>query len=120
MHKCIIIDKIGAFCVGSIMVANGMLMCCVNILSGGICRGMQEEVMLREQDYGNFHQHDLLKQVKEERLKYSRFYYRFPQGESAGRHGHAWLSGVRHILHTKHALTCALDVLAQQRSSVFI
>eukprot|EP01023_Acetabularia_acetabulum_P068482 TRINITY_DN9721_c1_g1_i1.p1 TRINITY_DN9721_c1_g1~~TRINITY_DN9721_c1_g1_i1.p1 ORF type:complete len:443 (-),score=52.55 TRINITY_DN9721_c1_g1_i1:1693-3021(-) len=44
--------------------------------------GVQEEVQLREQDFGNF-QDPLLKQrEKEERLRFGRFFYRFPNGES--------------------------------------
>ena len=43
-------------------------------------RGAQEEVQLREQDFGNFQ--DLIGREKlaEERLRFSRFFYRFPNG----------------------------------------
>lgn len=43
---------------------------------------MQEEVQLREQDFGNFQDAALKAAEKSERLKYGRFFYRFPNGES--------------------------------------
>ncbi|KAL6759865.1 histidine phosphatase superfamily [Haematococcus lacustris] len=45
--------------------------------------GVQEEVQLREQDFGNFQSDPEGKQrEKGERLRFGRFYYRFPEGES--------------------------------------
>lgn len=45
--------------------------------------GYQEEVLLREQDYGNFvTSAEQLAAAKEERLRFGRFWYRFPNGES--------------------------------------
>ncbi|KAK3240875.1 hypothetical protein CYMTET_49318 [Cymbomonas tetramitiformis] len=43
--------------------------------------GKQEEVQLREQDFGNF-QDDNLPNFWDERLRFGRFFYRFPNGES--------------------------------------
>ena len=43
---------------------------------------MQEEVQLREQDFGNFQDHDRKQREKAERLRFGRFFYRFPNGES--------------------------------------
>lgn len=43
---------------------------------------LQEEVQLREQDFGNFQDAALKAAEKSERLKYGRFFYRFPNGES--------------------------------------
>jgi broad specificity phosphatase PhoE len=45
-------------------------------------RGVQEEVQLREQDFGNFQDHDRKQREKAERLRFGRFFYRFPNGES--------------------------------------
>ncbi|KAI8475889.1 MAG: histidine phosphatase superfamily [Monoraphidium minutum] len=44
--------------------------------------GMQEEVQLREQDFGNFQDADQKEREKAERLRFGRFFYRFPNGES--------------------------------------
>ncbi|PRW57633.1 glycerolphosphate mutase [Chlorella sorokiniana] len=44
--------------------------------------GVQEEVQLREQDFGNFQDAEGKKREKLERLRYGRFFYRFPHGES--------------------------------------
>jgi len=44
--------------------------------------GVREEPQLREQDFGNFQDLDLKEREKEERAKYGRFFYRFPNGES--------------------------------------
>jgi broad specificity phosphatase PhoE len=44
--------------------------------------GVQEEVQLREQDFGNFQDTDGKKREKAERLRFGRFFYRFPNGES--------------------------------------
>jgi broad specificity phosphatase PhoE len=48
------------------------------------CRvvGCQEEVQLREQDFGNFQDAEGKKREKAERLRFGRFFYRFPNGES--------------------------------------
>lgn len=45
--------------------------------------GFQEEVQLREQDWGNFQDAVALQANKDERVRYGRFFYRFPNGESA-------------------------------------
>lgn len=44
--------------------------------------GMREEVQLREQDFGNFQNPDRMACDQDERRKFGRFYYRFPNGES--------------------------------------
>eukprot|EP00877_Chromochloris_zofingiensis_P000455 jgi/Chrzof1/1040/Cz01g38050.t1_PGM7[v5.2] len=44
--------------------------------------GWQEEVQLREQDFGNFQDAEGKKREKAERLRFGRFFYRFPNGES--------------------------------------
>ena len=44
--------------------------------------GIQEEVQLREQDFGNFQDLAGKAREKEERLRFGRFFYRFPNGES--------------------------------------
>eukprot|EP00877_Chromochloris_zofingiensis_P014179 jgi/Chrzof1/9014/Cz03g33010.t1 len=45
--------------------------------------GLQEEVQLREQDFGNFQNPDQIKRDISDRNKFGRFYYRFPHGESS-------------------------------------
>ncbi|KAF6250885.1 histidine phosphatase superfamily [Scenedesmus sp. NREL 46B-D3] len=45
--------------------------------------GFKEEVQLREQDWGNFQAPGQQTRNYEERLKYGRFFFRFPEGESA-------------------------------------
>ena len=45
-------------------------------------QGVQEEVQLREQDFGNFQDTEGKKREKAERLRFGRFFYRFPNGES--------------------------------------
>ncbi|GIL57249.1 hypothetical protein Vafri_12506 [Volvox africanus] len=49
---------------------------------GGLVSGVQEAVQLREQDWGNFQDPRVQAECKAERLRYGRFYYRFPSGES--------------------------------------
>ncbi|KXZ49091.1 hypothetical protein GPECTOR_23g23 [Gonium pectorale] len=49
---------------------------------GGLVSGCREAVQLREQDWGNFQDPRVQAECKEERLRYGRFYYRFPSGES--------------------------------------
>lgn len=44
--------------------------------------GWQEEVQLREQDFGNFQDPEGKQREKTERLRFGRFFYRFPNGES--------------------------------------
>jgi len=44
--------------------------------------GVQEEVQLREQDFGNFQSTAGKVHEKADRLRFGRFYYRFPNGES--------------------------------------
>ena len=50
--------------------------------SPGNIRGVQEEVQLREQDFGNFQDAEGKQHEKAERLRFGRFFYRFPNGES--------------------------------------
>ncbi|XP_066376574.1 phosphoglycerate mutase-like protein AT74H isoform X1 [Miscanthus floridulus] len=45
--------------------------------------GVREEPRLREQDFGNFQDREQMRLEKEIRLRYGRFFYRFPNGESA-------------------------------------
>ncbi|XP_074335663.1 phosphoglycerate mutase-like protein AT74H [Apium graveolens] len=45
--------------------------------------GAREEVRVREQDFGNFQESERMKTIKETRERYGRFFYRFPEGESA-------------------------------------
>lgn len=45
--------------------------------------GVREEPRLREQDFGNFQDQEQMKIQKEVRVRYGRFFYRFPNGESA-------------------------------------
>lgn len=42
-----------------------------------------EDSRLREQDFGNYQNPDVIKRAKEERWRFGAFYYRFPHGESA-------------------------------------
>ncbi|KAJ0753690.1 putative phosphoglycerate/bisphosphoglycerate mutase, active, histidine phosphatase superfamily [Helianthus annuus] len=45
--------------------------------------GVREECRIREQDFGNFQVAERMKIVKETRERFGRFFYRFPEGESA-------------------------------------
>lgn len=45
--------------------------------------GVREECRVREQDFGNFQEEQRMKVIKETREKFGRFFYRFPEGESA-------------------------------------
>ncbi|KAK4744927.1 hypothetical protein SAY87_011239 [Trapa incisa] len=45
--------------------------------------GVREEPRLREQDFGNFQDGQKMKLDKAKRIVYGRFFYRFPDGESA-------------------------------------
>uniref|UniRef100_A0A0D9WKX3 Phosphoglycerate mutase-like protein AT74H n=1 Tax=Leersia perrieri TaxID=77586 RepID=A0A0D9WKX3_9ORYZ len=45
--------------------------------------GVREEPRLREQDFGNFQDGERMRADKEARRRYGRFFYRFPDGESA-------------------------------------
>ncbi|CAL0308578.1 unnamed protein product [Lupinus luteus] len=45
--------------------------------------GVREECRIREQDFGNFQERERMEVIKEQRQRFGRFYYRFPQGESA-------------------------------------
>lgn len=45
--------------------------------------GVREEPRLREQDFGNFQDREKMRVDKEKRLRFGRFFYRFPDGESA-------------------------------------
>lgn len=45
--------------------------------------GVREECRIREQDFGNFQVEERMKIIKEARLRFGRFFYRFPEGESA-------------------------------------
>lgn len=53
-----------------------------SVLPEGMVRGAQEEVQLREQDFGNFQDEDGKRHEKAERIRFGRFFYRFPNGES--------------------------------------
>lgn len=48
------------------------------------CRliGVREECRVREQDFGNFQDAQKMKQLKEIRNQFGRFFFRFPEGES--------------------------------------
>ena len=54
---------------------------------------MQEEVQLREQDFGNFQDMEGKKREKAERLRFGRFFYRFPNGESGADVYDRWVGG---------------------------
>ncbi|KAA8545066.1 hypothetical protein F0562_019835 [Nyssa sinensis] len=45
--------------------------------------GVREECRVREQDFGNFQVEERMKVIKETRERFGRFFYRFPEGESA-------------------------------------
>ncbi|KAK7277888.1 hypothetical protein RJT34_22907 [Clitoria ternatea] len=45
--------------------------------------GVREESRVREQDFGNFQVEERMKVIKETRERFGRFFYRFPEGESA-------------------------------------
>lgn len=45
--------------------------------------GVREEPRLREQDFGNLQDREQMRASKDARLRYGRFFYRFPNGESA-------------------------------------
>ncbi|KAL9235074.1 hypothetical protein vseg_009870 [Gypsophila vaccaria] len=45
--------------------------------------GVREECRIREQDFGNFQVAGRMKLIKQTRVKFGRFFYRFPEGESA-------------------------------------
>ncbi|KAG2695461.1 hypothetical protein I3760_07G013400 [Carya illinoinensis] len=45
--------------------------------------GVREECRVREQDFGNFQVEERMKMIKETRERFGRFFYRFPEGESA-------------------------------------
>lgn len=45
--------------------------------------GVKEECRIREQDFGNFQIEERMKVIKETRERFGRFFYRFPEGESA-------------------------------------
>ncbi|XP_019711186.1 phosphoglycerate mutase-like protein AT74 isoform X2 [Elaeis guineensis] len=45
--------------------------------------GVREECRVREQDFGNFQVEDRMKVIKETRDRFGRFFFRFPEGESA-------------------------------------
>ncbi|KAJ4769014.1 Phosphoglycerate mutase-like protein AT74 [Rhynchospora pubera] len=45
--------------------------------------GAREECRIREQDFGNFQVQDRMRLVKEARQRFGRFFFRFPEGESA-------------------------------------
>ncbi|KAL2325462.1 hypothetical protein Fmac_024520 [Flemingia macrophylla] len=45
--------------------------------------GVREESRIREQDFGNFQVEERMKVIKETRERFGRFFYRFPEGESA-------------------------------------
>lgn len=45
--------------------------------------GAREECRIREQDFGNFQVEERMKVIKETRQRFGRFFFRFPDGESA-------------------------------------
>ncbi|XP_043722677.1 phosphoglycerate mutase-like protein AT74 [Telopea speciosissima] len=45
--------------------------------------GVREECRVREQDFGNFQVEERMKATKSAREKFGRFFFRFPEGESA-------------------------------------
>lgn len=45
--------------------------------------GVREECRIREQDFGNFQVKERMKVIKQTRERFGRFFYRFPEGESA-------------------------------------
>ncbi|KAF9607145.1 hypothetical protein IFM89_032367 [Coptis chinensis] len=45
--------------------------------------GVREECRVREQDFGNFQVEERMKVIKEIRERFGRFFFRFPDGESA-------------------------------------
>ncbi|CAI0551075.1 unnamed protein product [Linum tenue] len=45
--------------------------------------GVREECRVREQDFGNFQVAERMKVIKEARERFGRFFFRFPEGESA-------------------------------------
>ncbi|CAK8544702.1 unnamed protein product [Lathyrus sativus] len=45
--------------------------------------GVREECRIREQDFGNFQVQERMNAIKETRQRFGRFFYRFPEGESA-------------------------------------
>lgn len=45
--------------------------------------GVREECRIREQDFGNFQVEERMKAIKQTREKFGRFFFRFPDGESA-------------------------------------
>ncbi|KAJ6844597.1 phosphoglycerate mutase-like protein AT74H [Iris pallida] len=45
--------------------------------------GVREECRVREQDFGNFQVEERMKAVKQTRERFGRFFFRFPEGESA-------------------------------------
>jgi hypothetical protein len=53
---------------------------------------VQEEPRIREQDFGNY-QDNTMQDIKKERARFGRFFYRFPEGES-GADGMCVMAGV--------------------------
>lgn len=51
-------------------------------LNQGNILGLREDARIREQDVGNFQCAASMKQIWEERNRYGRFFYRFPNGEN--------------------------------------
>ena len=45
--------------------------------------GVREECRIREQDFGNFQVEERMRETKVDRERFGRFFYRFPEGESA-------------------------------------
>ncbi|KAK1291750.1 hypothetical protein QJS10_CPB17g01944 [Acorus calamus] len=45
--------------------------------------GVREECRVREQDFGNFQVEERMRAIKETRERFGRFFFRFPDGESA-------------------------------------
>ncbi|KAG6524790.1 phosphoglycerate mutase-like protein AT74 [Zingiber officinale] len=51
--------------------------------SRGRIIGAREECRIREQDFGNFQVEERMKAIKQTRERFGRFFFRFPEGESA-------------------------------------
>lgn len=59
-----------------------LLLPCSEVFPSPNLLGVQEDVQLREQDFGNFQDIEGKKREKAERMRFGRFFYRFPNGES--------------------------------------
>eukprot|EP00970_Alexandrium_tamarense_P009347 scaffold1851_cov172-Alexandrium_tamarense.AAC.14 len=63
-----------------------------------------EDPRIREQDFGNYQDPEIIKRCKSERHKFGSFYYRFPHGESASDVVSAWRVGLlKSVIHATNA-----------------